>query len=431
MSKKIAEGIDALVLDVKTGRGAFMKTARRRRAQLAESLVVDRQRAPASAPKRSSPRWSMPLGRAVGNALEVIERIETLKGQRPRRSRTAVGASSRRACSCSAARRRIDDRRGSAGAQGDRVGRRASRSSARSSSGRAAIRASSTTTRRLPQAPIAAHRARAERAGVARRPRRRTDRPRHRACSARAASASTTPIDPGVGAIMRCWATSSLRRSDCVLRAANAAARAARTARTAIATRRRRVLDAVAPGRSRWQHREELDVDERRRPTRRRARGRPRAQRWEREVVAMAAVALSRADRAIRRPASSVPGRLILASIACFSTNRRAIDWTTVAWGLGPAVHVRADRPARRRGGADVFAARSARSITQAAGVLGRRRRVRVRPARRARRVWAEDHEHACSGAGGAQHARRSSRSRCCRRSSSSPRCSRSSTTSA
>ncbi len=43
MSKKIAEGIDALVLDVKTGSGAFMKTEADSR-RLAESLVVDRQR---------------------------------------------------------------------------------------------------------------------------------------------------------------------------------------------------------------------------------------------------------------------------------------------------------------------------------------------------------------------------------------------------
>ena len=57
MSKKIAEGIDALVLDVKTGSGAFMKTEADSR-RLAESLVVDRQRVGRAGPRRSSRRWT-------------------------------------------------------------------------------------------------------------------------------------------------------------------------------------------------------------------------------------------------------------------------------------------------------------------------------------------------------------------------------------
>ncbi|MGE3959214.1 MAG: thymidine phosphorylase [Vicinamibacterales bacterium] len=79
MSKKIAEGIDALVLDVKTGSGAFMKTEADSR-RLAESLV--------SIGKASGVRteavitdMDMPLGVAVGNALEVIECLEILKGR--------------------------------------------------------------------------------------------------------------------------------------------------------------------------------------------------------------------------------------------------------------------------------------------------------------------------------------------------------------
>src|SRR5262245_44097765 len=81
LSKKIAEGIGALVLDVKVGRGAFMKTAEDARA-LATWLVGIAER---NGVRTEALLTSMdePLGRAVGNANEVVESIETLKGQGP------------------------------------------------------------------------------------------------------------------------------------------------------------------------------------------------------------------------------------------------------------------------------------------------------------------------------------------------------------
>jgi pyrimidine-nucleoside phosphorylase len=82
MSKKIAEGIGGLVLDVKTGSGAFMKTLPDSR-RLAESLVAI---GTASGVRTEAliTRMDAPLGRTVGNSLEVIECIDTLKGRGPR-----------------------------------------------------------------------------------------------------------------------------------------------------------------------------------------------------------------------------------------------------------------------------------------------------------------------------------------------------------
>jgi pyrimidine-nucleoside phosphorylase len=81
MSKKIAEGIDALVLDVKTGSGAFMKTEAGS-TELAESLVSIGN---ASGVKTEAviTRMETPLGLAVGNAVEVAECVDVLKGGGP------------------------------------------------------------------------------------------------------------------------------------------------------------------------------------------------------------------------------------------------------------------------------------------------------------------------------------------------------------
>ena len=82
MGKKLAEGIDALALDVKVGSGAFMKSLDDARA-LARSMVE----IGSAFGKRVNALltdMNQPLGCAVGNALEVIEVVETLKGRGPR-----------------------------------------------------------------------------------------------------------------------------------------------------------------------------------------------------------------------------------------------------------------------------------------------------------------------------------------------------------
>jgi pyrimidine-nucleoside phosphorylase len=81
MSKKLAEGIDALVLDVKTGSGAFMK-GEKDAAFLAELMVETGERMGKKVVALITD-MDQPLGRMIGNALEVVEVVEVLRGEGP------------------------------------------------------------------------------------------------------------------------------------------------------------------------------------------------------------------------------------------------------------------------------------------------------------------------------------------------------------
>jgi pyrimidine-nucleoside phosphorylase len=81
MSKKLAEGIDALVLDVKTGDGAFMK--KQADAEYLAQLLVETGARMGKKVVALITDMNQPLGRKVGNALEVEECIEVLRGGGP------------------------------------------------------------------------------------------------------------------------------------------------------------------------------------------------------------------------------------------------------------------------------------------------------------------------------------------------------------
>lgn len=81
MSKKLAEGLDALVLDVKWGSGAFMKTAEQAR-ELAQSLVATGQRMDVATTALLTD-MNQPLGRMAGNAVEIDESVAMLEGRGP------------------------------------------------------------------------------------------------------------------------------------------------------------------------------------------------------------------------------------------------------------------------------------------------------------------------------------------------------------
>lgn len=82
MSKKIASGTDALVLDIKTGSGAFMKTLDQA-TELANALVAIGKQAGLKCMAIISD-MNQPLGNKIGNALEIEESIDLLKGKGPK-----------------------------------------------------------------------------------------------------------------------------------------------------------------------------------------------------------------------------------------------------------------------------------------------------------------------------------------------------------
>jgi pyrimidine-nucleoside phosphorylase len=88
MSKKLAEGSNALVLDVKCGDGAFMKDLDRARALAVSMVAIGRQAGVRTEAVITD--MDVPLGRAVGNALEIVECLDTLKGTGPAEVTEAV-----------------------------------------------------------------------------------------------------------------------------------------------------------------------------------------------------------------------------------------------------------------------------------------------------------------------------------------------------
>ncbi|MFZ5440603.1 MAG: thymidine phosphorylase [Myxococcota bacterium] len=81
MSKKLAEGIDALVLDVKVGSGAFMKTLEDARTLATTMIGIGSEMGKKVVALLTD--MDQPLGRAVGNSLEVIEAVEMLRRKAP------------------------------------------------------------------------------------------------------------------------------------------------------------------------------------------------------------------------------------------------------------------------------------------------------------------------------------------------------------
>jgi pyrimidine-nucleoside phosphorylase len=83
MSKKLAVGSDLILLDVKAGSGAFMKTPED--ADALATACVDLAKGWGRSARAAVTDMSQPLGEAVGNALDIVEAVEVLRGQRPGR----------------------------------------------------------------------------------------------------------------------------------------------------------------------------------------------------------------------------------------------------------------------------------------------------------------------------------------------------------
>ncbi|MEN8237901.1 MAG: thymidine phosphorylase [Actinomycetota bacterium] len=81
MSKKLAEDLDGLLLDVKVGKGAFMKTVAK--AEELARTMVSLGRADGTPVTAILTNMDQPLGRAVGNANEMVESVEVLRGEGP------------------------------------------------------------------------------------------------------------------------------------------------------------------------------------------------------------------------------------------------------------------------------------------------------------------------------------------------------------
>jgi len=83
MSKKLAAGADAIVLDIKVGDGAFMKTIDDARVLAEEMLELGRRAGKGKEVTCLLTDMDQPLGRAVGNALEIREALDTVRGEGP------------------------------------------------------------------------------------------------------------------------------------------------------------------------------------------------------------------------------------------------------------------------------------------------------------------------------------------------------------
>jgi pyrimidine-nucleoside phosphorylase len=84
LSKKLAAGLDALVLDVKTGSGAFLR--KQEDAEYLAALMVATAEAAGTRTVALLTDMSRPLGRAAGNWIELVESVELLRGARPKES---------------------------------------------------------------------------------------------------------------------------------------------------------------------------------------------------------------------------------------------------------------------------------------------------------------------------------------------------------